>query len=113
MHNYLGLKELKVTSAKLCPRGGTSCGTSSRSTGKPKIAAGKGSPGRGQLYLDGKLVGDAEFDMTVPIIFGIEGLSCGYDFGEAVTHDYRAPFRFTGMIHQRDGGSVRRFDQRP
>jgi arylsulfatase len=36
----------------------------------------------------------------VPIAFGIEGLSCGYDFGEAVTHQYKAPFRFTGKIRK-------------
>jgi hypothetical protein len=40
----------------------------------------------------------AEFETTVPIVFGIEGLSCGYDFGEAVTEDYQTPFRFTGAI---------------
>jgi hypothetical protein len=34
----------------------------------------------------------------MPIAFGIEGLSCGYDFGKAVTHQYSAPFRFTGKI---------------
>jgi arylsulfatase len=36
----------------------------------------------------------------VPLSFGIEGLSCGYDFGEAVTYDYQVPFRFTGTIHK-------------
>ena len=35
----------------------------------------------------------------MPLIFGIEGLSCGSDFGEAVSHDYHAPLRFTGTIH--------------
>jgi arylsulfatase len=29
-----------------------------------------------------------------------EGLCCGYDSGLPVTDDYRAPFRFTGRIHQ-------------
>jgi hypothetical protein len=33
--------------------------------------------------LDGKLAGNAEFDMAVPLTFGAEGLSCGYNFGEA------------------------------
>jgi arylsulfatase len=46
------------------------------------------------------LIGNAEFPTTVPITFGIEGLSRGYDFGEAVTHEYHAPFRFTGTIQQ-------------
>ena len=61
---------------------------------------GKGAPGRGQLYIDDKLVGHTEFPVTVPIMFGIEGLSCGYDFGEGVTTDYHPPFRFTGEIKQ-------------
>jgi len=33
-------------------------------------------------------------------IFGIEGLSAGYDFGEAVSHEYHAPFTFTGKLKQ-------------
>jgi arylsulfatase len=100
VHNYLGLKELKVTSSESVPPGRHQLRYEFEVTGKPKIEEGLGAPGRGQLYFDGKLVGDAEFDVTVPIIFGIEGLSCGYDFGEAVTSDYHAPFRFTGMIHR-------------
>ena len=35
---------------------------------------------------------------TFPGVIGIEGLSCGYDFGEAVTHAYQAPFKFSGTI---------------
>jgi arylsulfatase len=45
-----------------------------------------------------ELVGNMDFPTTVPITFGIEGMSCGYDFGEAVTHEYHAPFAFTGTI---------------
>ena len=100
VHNYLGLHEYKVTSTKDVPKGRTKLRYEFEPTGKPDLAKGKGAPGRGQLYFDGKLVGNAEFDTTVPLIFGIEGLSCGYDFGEAVTHDYHAPFRFTGTIHK-------------
>jgi arylsulfatase len=36
----------------------------------------------------------------VPILFGIEGLSCGYDFGEAVSDEYEAPFTFSGKIKE-------------
>jgi hypothetical protein len=61
---------------------------------------GQGAPGRGQLYINGELIGNAEFPTTVPITFGIEGPSCGYDFGEAVTLRYETPFRFTGTIKQ-------------
>ena len=51
-------------------------------------------------YINDELVGNTEFPTTVPILFGIEGLSCGYDFGEAVSHEYHAPFTFTGTLHQ-------------
>jgi hypothetical protein len=67
-------------------------------TSPPDLANGRGAGGRAQLYIDGELVGNEEFPVTVPIIFGIEGLSCGYDFGEAVTHDYHSPAAFTGTI---------------
>jgi hypothetical protein len=99
VHNYMGLQEFKVLSTANVPSGRTKLRYEFEPTGKPDLAKGRGAPGRGQLYIDGKLVGNSKFDTTVPLIFGIEGLSCGYDFGEAVTHDYRAPFRFTGTIH--------------
>ena len=43
-------------------------------------------------------MGDSEFPMTTPLVFGLEGMSCGYDFGDGVTEVYKAPFRFTGKI---------------
>ena len=68
-------------------------------TGAPDIANGKGVPGRGQLYIDGKLVGANEFPHTTPLLFELEGLSCGYDFG-APAAEYAPPFPFTGTIRQ-------------
>ena len=100
IHNYLGLQELKVTSSEDVPEGNVTLRYEFEPTSPPQIREGKGAGGRGQLYIDGKLVGNAEFSTTVPILFGIEGLSCGYDFGEAVSHEYQAPFTFTGTIHQ-------------
>jgi arylsulfatase len=100
IHNYLGLQEYKVTSTEEIPQGRVELRYEFEPTGAPDLSQGKGAPGRGQLYIDGRLVGNAEFDTTVPIIFGIEGLSCGYDFGEAVTEDYHTPFRFSGTLHQ-------------
>jgi arylsulfatase A-like enzyme len=98
VYNYMGLKEFTVISAVDVPEGACTLRYEFEPTGEPKIREGKGTPGRGQLYINGELVGITEFPVTVPIVFGIEGLSCGYDFGEAVTHKYMAPFRFTGKI---------------
>jgi arylsulfatase len=100
LHNYLGLEEFKVSSTLDVPPGPVTLRYEFEPTGDPDLRAGRGAPGRGQLYFDGELVGNVDFATTVPITFGIEGLSCGYDFGEAVTHEYHAPFTFTGVIHQ-------------
>ena len=100
LSNYLGLEDLKVSSTEDVPEGEVILRYEFEPTGEPDPRNGKGAPGRGQLYINNKLVGNSEFPTTVPILFGIEGLSCGYDFGEAVTHEYHAPFTFTGDIHQ-------------
>jgi len=88
IHNYLGLEELKVTSTFDIPEGKVTLRYEFEPTGEPDLRNGKGAPGRGQLYIDGDLVGNAEFSTTVP------------NFGEAVSHEYDAPFTFTGTIKQ-------------
>jgi len=98
IHNYLGLTEYKVTSNVDVPEGESTLRYEFEPTGPPSPREGKGAPGRGQLYINGELVGNTDFPTTVPITFGIEGMSCGYDFGEAVSHEYHAPFAFTGTI---------------
>lgn len=100
VYNYMGLQEFTVTSNLDAPEGECTLRYEFEPTGEPKIREGKGTPGRGQLYINGELFGTTGFPVTVPIAFGIEGLSCGYDFGESVTHQYAAPFRFTGKIKQ-------------
>jgi arylsulfatase A-like enzyme len=100
LYNYMGLKEFTLMSVADVPEGECTLRYEFEPTGAPNLREGKGSPGRGQLYINGQLAGMTEFPVTVPIAFGIEGLSCGYDFGEAVTHKYKAPFRFTGKIKQ-------------
>jgi arylsulfatase len=67
-------------------------------TSPPSIREGKGAGGNAQLYINDSLVGNSEFATTTPIVFGLEGMSCGYDFGDGVTEGYTAPFRFTGTI---------------
>ena len=68
-------------------------------TGEPDIAQGKGSPGRAQLYIDGKLVGQADFPHTTPLSLGLTGgITVGADLGAPVAPFYRTPFAFTGTI---------------
>jgi arylsulfatase A-like enzyme len=100
-HNYLGRDIFEVASVEKVSPGAHKLRYEFEPTGKPDVRSGKGTPGRAQLYIDGVLVGNAEFPHTVPIAFSIEGLSCGYDFAEPVLeHAYHPPFTFTGTIHQ-------------
>jgi arylsulfatase len=69
-------------------------------TGEPDIAKGKGTPGRAQLYIDGKLVGDADIPVTTPLALGLgNGVNVGIAPGSPITPDYEPPFQFTGKIH--------------
>jgi arylsulfatase len=69
-------------------------------TGKADVAHGKGAPGRGQLYIDEKLVGQADIPITNPISIGlIATFVCGADVGATVTPKYKSPFAFTGTIY--------------
>ncbi|AKF06762.1 arylsulfatase [Sandaracinus amylolyticus] len=99
VHNYLGLHKMKVSSNVVLPSGEHTLRYEFEPTGAPDLAAGKGVPGRSQLYLDGRLVGSAMLPFTVPNVFGIAGLSCGRDHYDAVVpSEYRAPFPFTGEL---------------
>ena len=98
-HNYVGRTIYQVVSAAPTPEGRHQLRFEFEVTGQPDIPHGKGTPGRGQLYVDGKLVGDAEIPVTTPIIFNPGGLTCGANPGLPVTPEYSSPFKFTGTIY--------------
>ncbi|MGW8249579.1 MAG: arylsulfatase, partial [Anaerolineales bacterium] len=69
-------------------------------SGAPDMANGKGAPGRGQLYIDGKLVGQADFPVTTPLSLGLTGgITVGADPGAPVAPFYQSPFEFSGTIY--------------
>jgi arylsulfatase len=69
-------------------------------TGQPDILKGKGTPGRGQLYMDGKLEGQVEMPVTTPLAFSLAGgIAVGADPGAPVTPEYQPPFAFTGKLY--------------
>jgi hypothetical protein len=99
VYNYLGRDTFVVISNADVPTGEVSLRYEFEPTGSPDLAIGEGVPGRGDLYIDQKLVGTVEMPHTVPIIFSTEGLTCGYDGGSRVAADaYGDEFRFTGTI---------------
>ncbi|RCV64512.1 arylsulfatase [Methanophagales archaeon] len=101
VHNYVAREYFRVESVDKVPAGHHQLRFEFEVTGKPDIPAGKGVPGRAQLYFGDKLVGHTDFPYTTPMTFGVAGgaLECGRDSGSPVTPEYAPPFEFTGTIH--------------
>jgi len=98
-HNYVGRDYYHVESDKEVPEGRHQLRFEFEVTGPPDIAQGKGAPGLGQLYFDGKLVGSAEIPVTTPLALGLTGgIVVGGDPGAPVSRDYEPPFRYTGTL---------------
>ncbi|MCH8102816.1 MAG: VanZ family protein [Chloroflexi bacterium] len=99
-HNYAAKEIFEVESQADVPAGRQRLRFEFEPTGPPDLANGKGVPGRLQLYIDGKIVGNVDVPHTTPAVFELEGLSCGYDFAAPVLESvYKPPFTFTGTIH--------------
>lgn len=99
VHNYVGAQEFHIESTQEVPKGKCKLRYEFEPTGKPDVAKGKGAAGRGQLYVNGKLVGQGDLPVTVPLLLGLGGgLSVGRNPGSAVSSLYQPPFAFTGRI---------------
>jgi hypothetical protein len=98
--NYVAREIFDVESGDAMPEGRHALRFEFEPTGPPDFSVGKGAPGRFQLYIDGALVGDRDVPHTTPMIYELEGMSCGYDSGAPVLAGvYESPFAFTGTIH--------------
>jgi arylsulfatase len=100
VHNYVASEYFHVESVEKVPAGKHQLRFEFEVTGPPDIRAGKGAPGHAQLYFDDKLIGQADFPYTTPMMFGVAGgaLEVGQDSGSPVTPEYKPPFEFTGTI---------------
>jgi arylsulfatase len=99
VHNYVGRSLHKVSSPEPLPPGAHDLRFEFEPTGQVDLANGRGAPGRLQLYVDGRLVADAETPVTTPFMLNPGALTCGANPGSPVTPDYPSPFRFTGTLH--------------
>jgi arylsulfatase A-like enzyme len=100
VHNYVARAIYHVESRENVPEGRHQLSFEFEVTGKSDIANGKGAMGKSQLYIDGKLVGQADVPVTTPLAFGLtSGVTCGSAHGAPVTPDYQPPFEFTGKIY--------------
>lgn len=99
VHNYVGAEEFHIVSNVDVPDGKVELRYEFEPTGKADIAKGKGAPGKGQLYIGGKLVGELQLPYTVPLALGIgSGVFVGRNSGSSVSALYDPPFEFTGTI---------------
>ncbi|MGY1804466.1 arylsulfatase [Blastococcus sp. SYSU D00922] len=98
-HNYLARSIHRVSAPEAVPPGRHRLRFEFEPTGQPDLAQGRGTPGRAQLYVDGDLVAQEEFAVTIPIVINPGAVTCGADPGSPVSPDYRSPFRFAGTLH--------------
>jgi arylsulfatase A-like enzyme len=89
-HNFLGIEHYRVVSDIEIPTGASRLGFVFEKTGEHQ--------GVGQLYIDGKKVGEGAIDRTIPVNYGPEGLEIGRDTLTPVSEDYACPFTFTGKL---------------
>jgi arylsulfatase len=101
VHNHLGLDRFTVSATRPVPAGDVRLTMEMAVTGRPDFALGHGSPAEVRLFVDDDVVGLGELSHTVPNLFGVIGLSCGYAAFDTVDPTrYSAPFTFTGEIHK-------------
>jgi arylsulfatase A-like enzyme len=94
-YNYLGLNQYKVSAKQPLPTGKVALRYEFKYDG-----GGFGKGGTGQLFVNGKLVGQGRIDKTMPnALSGDEGVDVGQDGETNVTADYKEHENsFTGKI---------------
>ncbi len=101
VHNHLGLARFTVSSTTPVPSGDVEVAVELAPTGPPDFSKGHGSPYLVHLLVDGAVVGVGELPYTVPNLFGVVGLSCGYAAYDSVDPSrFEAPFTCTATIHE-------------
>lgn len=101
LYNYVARNFYHVESTADIPEGRHQLRFEFEVTGEPEILKGKGAAGRGQLYIDGQLVGQVDMPVTNPIMLGLaSGVAIGVDAGAPVSVDaYQSPFAYTGKLY--------------
>ncbi len=101
VYNYLGLERFPVSGPDPLPAGEHVLRYEFEPTGPPNLLIGHGVAARSKLYVDDVLVGATDLPYSVPIIFGMGAMSCGYDSADSVDPKrWRPPFTFTGRIRR-------------
>ena len=99
-YNYVGSDVLPRRVERRGAGGPAQAALRVRADRQARRQEGKGAPGRGQLYIDGKLVGQVDMPLTMPLSLGLGGgVVCGAEPGSPVTDEYKPPFKFTGTLY--------------
>ncbi|HZU95414.1 MAG TPA: arylsulfatase [Planctomycetota bacterium] len=94
VYNYFGEERTTIASREPVPTGKVTLGFEFVPD-NPTPGAG----GLGRVSIDGRPVGEARIERTVPYLFGLEATLCvGVDMGTPVSPTYSPPFEFTGTI---------------
>jgi arylsulfatase len=93
VHNFLDLYYFSVSAEVDLPVGAHTLRVEFKSTGRFK--------GEVNLYYDDLPVGSGAIPATVPVFFGVFGLTVGYLRGSSVIRGVEAPFSFTASALQR------------
>ncbi|MGO9945821.1 MAG: arylsulfatase [Steroidobacteraceae bacterium] len=100
LYSYVGSQFFHIESTVPVPAGRHKLRFEFEVTGKVDYKNGKGAPGRGQLYIDGKPVGQGDIPLTMAVLIGLAaGMVCGADTGSPVWDKYKPPFKFTGTLY--------------
>src|SRR5579871_1385869 len=101
VYNYLGIQSFQIATESSIGAGRHELRFEFEPTGRPDLAHGKVTPGRAQLYVDGKLAGAGELPVTIPLMIGItDGFVCGRAPGAPLSADFEPPFAFTGELEK-------------
>ncbi|HEY6307016.1 MAG TPA: arylsulfatase [Candidatus Angelobacter sp.] len=99
-YNYVGAKNFMISTKNDVPEGAVELRFEFEPTGKADVAKGKGTPGRGRLYINSKLAGQGDLPLTLPLVLALGGgFTVGRGAGSPLTNEYHPPFEFTGKIH--------------
>jgi arylsulfatase len=73
VYSYVGSQFFHIESNVAVPVGRHKLRFEFETTGKMDYKSGKGAPGRGQIYIDGKLVGQGDIPLTMAVMIGLAG----------------------------------------
>lgn len=99
VHNYVGSRVFHVESTETIATGGHVLRMEFLRTGEASPREGLGAPGHVKLYMDGRLIGEGDVAVTIPLVMALGGgLLCGRANASPITDLYSPPFPFTGVL---------------